>query len=137
MGHSDFGANIAETMNPFARVLVLGCLAVVSYDAIASIASRFAGFYYGRAAIGSFIVYAIVGFFAAESAVRNRLLFALLAGLLLGLTDSSLGWLVSILIGPGRPKAKITPYLWSIVSFRVTMKAGLISALGALPALVK
>jgi hypothetical protein len=84
------------------EVAVLGCLAVIVFDLVASFASRHFGFAYARASIGSYVIYLAIGFFAARGAVANAVAVAAATAAVAGLVDASLGWAISWRIGPGR-----------------------------------
>src|SRR5688572_27729096 len=96
-------------MQPF-RVAVLGVVAVVAFDAVASVASLAAGFDYAYSAIGSCLIYAAFGFLVGRS---SSIFTAACVGAVLGLADASLGWGVSWSIGPGRlPPGLLTATVW-------------------------
>ena len=84
-------------MSPLVRILLGGAIAVLAFDAIASVASQRLGFEYGSAAVGSGIIYTAIGFLAAG---RGGVQAAALAGATMGLVDATLGWAVSWAIGP-------------------------------------
>lgn len=81
------------------KLLLLSALSVVVFDALASFASVSLGFPYSYASIGSAVLSIAFAYFAARS-------FGFWAGLLvgatMGLTDVTVGWAVSWVIGPGR-----------------------------------
>jgi hypothetical protein len=116
-------------MPAIVRVLLVGGAAVVAFDALASLASRRFGFAYTSAAIGSWVIYAVVGFFAADS---GSIAAAALAGAAMGLVDATLGWYVSRRIGPGRVPGGLTMSRWMRVAITVMLLASAAGALGAL-----
>lgn len=91
-------------MSFFTIVLLIGILSVITFDTIGSLTSRRFGFNYSYLTVGSLLIYAIVGFFASK---YNGLGFAPLASGIIGLVDSTLGWYISWIIGPGRPPLEI------------------------------
>lgn len=91
-------------MNHFILTVLVGAFAVIVFDTIGSFASRSFGFPYYWLTIGSFFIYFSVGFIAAK---YNRLMFAPLAAGITSLVDSTLGWYISWVIGPGRPTTEI------------------------------
>jgi len=101
---------------------------VVVFDAIASLASLAIGFNYEYSAFGSLVLYGAFGYWASR--VRT-ILFALIAGALMGLADASLGWAVSWILGPGRwgPGALTLP-TWALIALQVTVVAALCALLG-------
>lgn len=118
-------------MSSWARVIMFGSISVLVFDLIAAGASRFFGFPYGRATIGSFFIYGTVGYIVAQSLTQNRLPSVLLAGMIIGLTDASLGWGVSYLVGPGRPKTTLTPTRWLMTALIVMVTSSLLATIGA------
>jgi hypothetical protein len=84
------------------KVVVLGSAAVVLFDVIASLAARYFGFIYARAAFGSCLIYLAIGFFAARLSPSSSLGAAAAATGITGLVDASVGWAVSWMLGPGR-----------------------------------
>lgn len=69
------------------------------FDTLGSIASQNLGFPYYWLTVGSFLIYVGIGFSASKS---NGLMYAPLAGSIMGFIDSTLGWYISWIIGPGR-----------------------------------
>jgi hypothetical protein len=80
-------------------IVLIGGLMVVIFDTVGSFASRIFGFKYQTLIIGSFLIYGTVGLAAAK---YNGLIFAPLAAGIISLIDSTLGWCISWIIGPGR-----------------------------------
>ena len=118
-------------MKDLSRVLLLGALAIVLYDAIAALGSTSLGFPYSRTAYGSYLLYTVIGFFATRTGGTKG---ALAAGLTLGLVDATVGWAVSALIGPGRPPAgmSFTILMWLVVAVTFCITATICALLGAL-----
>ncbi|NIJ77326.1 hypothetical protein FHT08_002409 [Xanthomonas campestris] len=81
------------------KFFALSCLAVIVFDAIASLASLVLGFPYTYAALGSAILYIAFSFFAAR---KFGFWAAVFLGVAMGMTDATLGWAISWATGPGR-----------------------------------
>ena len=116
------------------RALVKGILvggaAVVVFDVVASLLSRSFAFSYSYAMPGSFAIYAMVGYLTARN---SNLGFAVLAGAAAGAIDATLGWELSRLIGPGRRAGvQITPLIWFVTFWIVSMTAAFFSTIGGL-----
>lgn len=88
-----------------------GVSTVIAFDTVGSLASLNFGFAYLWLIIGSFLIYVGVGFAASK---YNGLIFAPLAGGITSVVDSTLGWYISWVIGPGRPAMEMD--LTAIVS---------------------
>ena len=113
---------------PVHRVALLGMFAVVVFDAIASLASLAIGFNYEYSAFGSLLLYCVFGYWA--SSVRT-ILFASIVGALMGLTDASLGWAVSWILGPGRwEPGLLTLPTWALIALQITAVAAICALLG-------
>jgi len=84
------------------RVILVGVLAVIVFDAIAAAASRRFGFAYAKATVGSALIYGTIGFLAARGSDARPLQSAAFAAGIVGFVDASAGWAVSWIIGPGR-----------------------------------
>ena len=84
------------------RVILVGVLAVIVFDAIAALASRRFGFAYAKATVGSALIYGTIGFLAARGSDASPLQSAAFAAGIVGFVDASAGWGVSWIIGPGR-----------------------------------
>lgn len=92
------------------KFFALSSLAVIVFDAIASVASLALGFPYTYAAFGSAVLYIAFAFFAAR---EFGFWVAVLLGATMGITDATIGWAVSWAIGPGRLAAgALTPSVW-------------------------
>jgi len=113
---------------PYTKATLLGCAGVVCFDAVASVASLALGFPYGFAAIGSFLIYVVVG----AAAVRHSSVGgAATAGAFVGLADATVGWAVSWLIGPGRAPPgglQLSRAVGTVVA--VSLLAGLAAGIG-------
>lgn len=116
-------------MPPSKKVVAIGAVAVIAYDAVTALASHQFGFAYTRAAVGSYLLYAMVGYFAAKS---DGLRSAVRAGATIGLIDASVGWAVSWAIGPGRPSnGALTPVPWLVIAVIVASSATICAAIGS------
>lgn len=89
---------------------------------------------YARFVVGSWIIYALVGYFATKFAEGNRVQVAMVAGAILGATDCTLGWAISWLRGPGKVDGGLTPTRWFVAAVFVTATASALAALAGLVA---
>jgi hypothetical protein len=91
---------------------------------------RVFGFPYAAAALGSWLIYAGAGFFGARAG--GSVWMGVLAAATAGLVDSTAGWLISALIGPGRPTGEAaTPAAIVAAVVMVPVFAGVVGAIGA------
>jgi hypothetical protein len=111
-----------------APILIGGMVAVVVFDALGSAVSRQLGFSYALLIPGSLLIYGVV---AALVARRRDWVTGLLSAMAMAITDLTLGWAVSWLIGPGKPAGGFT--VVTIVGAIITafVGAGLAGSIGA------
>ena len=89
-------------MTSTVRLVLLGALIVLTFDAVGATASRALGFPYASLTIVSFAIFGTVCFYIGR---RGGILPAVLGGAVLGLIDATLGWAIDWAIGPvGVPK---------------------------------
>ena len=115
-------------MRSYPRIVMLGLLAIVTFDVLASVASRALNFWYPYATVGSWLIYATVGLLAGRATSVSA---AAVAGAAVGFVEATLGWGVSWLIGPGRVGADIpTVGAVALIIVVVTLVGAGIGALG-------
>jgi len=114
----------------FKAKILLTVLAIVSFDGVASFISRITQFEYTRLMWVSFLIYVLVGYWVAY---RRGFVYGMLLGAVAGLTDSTLGWFVSRMIGPFLQTSVSTldPVLIASVVVIVTGSALVFGSLGA------
>lgn len=110
-------------------IVLIGSLVVILFDILASFASINFQINYGIFSIGSCLIDAGAGFFAAK---RNGLAWAVLAAGILGLVDSTLGWYISWIIGPGRPEVEIDLLTIFMTVVFVTITSSIFGLIGGL-----
>ena len=116
-------------MSPYLKVLLLGCGAVLAFDALASLASVAFGFPYVYAGVGSFLIYLLVGAAAVRYVSVRR---SALTGALVGLVDATLGWAISWQIGAaGVRVVPLAPARMVWTAILVSMLAAAVSGVGA------
>jgi len=112
-------------------IIAIGVIAVILFDALASIASRMWDFPYARASVGSYFLYLAIGFVAGRNATSSRAATGAVAAGIAGFADASVGWAVSWQIGPGRtPTGTISPMQWWLVAVFVVVFAAAIGFFG-------
>ena len=121
-------------MTRWQKVILQGAIAVVVFDTVMSIASTVIGFSYTSASAGSFLIYFAVGLFAARATGLIR--SGTLAGGIVGLVDTTLGWAISWALGAGvPPESEPSGFLVAgivLVIISGTLGAALIGAFGGL-----
>lgn len=86
-------------MKSFSIFLLIVFLSVLAFDTFASLASQTFQIEYGLFIFGSILIYLCVGFFGEK---YGNLALAIITSALTGLIDSTLGWYISWIIGPGK-----------------------------------
>ncbi len=110
------------------KFFALSSLSVIAFDAVASIASLALGFSYSYAALGSAVLYIVFAYFAARA---FGFWAALLLGAVMGITDVTLGWAVSWVIGPGRVAVDtLTPMDWFFTATFATVLGAVYGLIG-------
>jgi hypothetical protein len=112
--------------------LFVACL-IVTFDVLASFASRLLHFNYDSLIWVSCCLFALCGYVGFR---YGRLLGGFLVGLIAGLADSTLGWVLSTLIHPymSSPDTKLTVFNVSVGVVFVTLVGGFFGFIGALVA---
>jgi hypothetical protein len=98
------------------KLVWLGVLAIIAFDALASLASRSLDFPYLYATIGSLLIYAALGFTLGRTASVS---FAAASVAVIAFADATIGWWLSWIIGPGKPEgggASLTQIVTTVAS---------------------
>lgn len=123
-------------MEQFFSGVLFGIAAVLMLDTGGAFLSRRLMFAYSRLARISFVLWAItadVASRAAGSDLTKSIILGGLAGSIVGLFDSTVGWWISWRIGAGRLKAEMTsPRIVARIVCNVTLLASGIGAVTAL-----
>jgi hypothetical protein len=96
--------------------LVIAC-AIVLFDVASSFASRALKFDYTHLAWVSRFLYALAGYFGFGYV---RIAGALLAGLVAGVADATIGWAVSVAIGPYVPLTQ-PPFTFGLIAVTIVI----------------
>lgn len=111
------------------HVILTAIVAVVVYDALAAMMTLKFGYDYASFSYGSLLIYLAFGFIAGRIAAWS---FGALVGAVTGLTDSTLGWWVSWMIGPGKPAERIDNFTIVTAIVFVTSEAAIVGLIGGL-----
>ena len=80
-------------------VIVLGMLTIVIVDTLAALASKYLGFKYKWAMVGSVALYVATGWFAVKASPTPS---PGMAAAMVGVAESTLGWAIAWRLGPGK-----------------------------------
>jgi len=115
-------------MSAVTRAVLIGSLAILTLDTIGALASRALEFEYALLTPLSLLVYAGVGVYAARRTASPPR--PIVAGGLVALVDSTIGWAVATSIGPGATYDDGTAALISAI-MGVTLVGGVTAGLAA------
>ncbi len=118
-------------MKDTVQIILIGVAAVILYDVVGSLASLSLGFNYQWLVFGSLVIYSVVGYFSGK---RKNAAFGFLAGALMGLVDSTLGWYISWIIGPGKSEIEMDATMIIGTIAIVTILAALFGLIGGFAA---
>ncbi|HEX8246684.1 MAG TPA: hypothetical protein VF599_00750 [Pyrinomonadaceae bacterium] len=102
-------------MKAVVSTILFGSFLVIIFDTLASLFSLHFQINYGWFGFGSLLIYIYVGFCCAK---YGSLLWSAIGGGILGLVDSTIGWYISWIIGPGNPGVEISaPEIFATIIF--------------------
>ncbi len=116
-----------------ARLILACCAVVLAMDAFDVVVSMMTGIPYNSFGYFSDVVYFAIGFFAFRVARSMR--SATLVALAAAFTESTLGWYLSALMGPGKPKNGDPSYIAAGVLYGTVFQT-VVAIIGALAARV-
>ena len=118
-------------MKKYFQFYLVVILAVALFDVIASLGSRMLVFDYAKLFWASWCLYFIAGFVGCK---RLGFIGGIIAGLVAGFGDATLGWFLSTAVGPYLPNRPQQPYgilIVGIVIIIVSMLGTFFGLLGA------
>jgi hypothetical protein len=121
-------------MRDIVKIVFIGALAVLVFDAVAAVLSLTYGPAYGWFSIGSFLLYLLFGYLVAR---RSKWFSGSVAGAFLGLIESTLGWAISWYIGPGKVSMEMNPVLIVATIIFVVGVAAVLGLIGGALSLLK
>jgi len=114
-------------MKEFVKLALIGAIVIFLFDAVSAFISRSTGLAYAWFSIGSFLIQAGFGFLVGT---RTKWFFGALMGAVLGLVESTLGWVISWNIGPGKPEIEMNPVLIAVTIVFVIITAAIVGLFG-------
>lgn len=87
-------------MKELTKIILVATAGVVALDALASVTSRIIGLPYALVSVVTLAIYCATGFYATRYCGLKK---GLLASAMIGFMDSTLGWTIAWIIGPGKP----------------------------------
>lgn len=84
-------------MTPLLRVIIVGGIGILAYQAIAAAAAGALQVNYTKFAFGSYAIYAAAGYFASR---RGPVLWGVLAGAAVAAVEAVAGWRLAAVVGP-------------------------------------
>ncbi len=120
-------------MKNFLLVTLVGAIAVLVFDTGGALLAENIGFDYTSLSIGSSIIYIFFGFLGGRKSGWH---YGLFVGAVLGLVDSTLGWMISWTIGPGKPSEEMSTVLIVFTIVFVTLTAAFHGVIGGVLSLL-
>lgn len=114
-------------------LLSIGIAVTLLYDTLGALISHSAGINYGWFAFGSLGLYLIFGFLVAK---RSWWVYGAAAGAVIGLVESTLGWAISWMIGPGKPSVEVNALTIAVTVAFVTVSAAAVGFVGGVLSLL-
>jgi hypothetical protein len=105
-------------MSPVTRIMLIGALGVVTFDAVAALLALQFGFSWAWAMLGEALLYVTVGFCGARAGGMGA---GLKIGAVTAAADATAGWAVAWAIGPGQVRGA-APIM--LVTVALVMVAG-------------
>lgn len=117
-------------MNNKFTFFLLVALAIITFDATASVASRIFEFDYTLFSPISYLLYILAGFFGCR---YFNFLIGLLAGFIAGFVDSTFGWVASSAIQPYLPfeQPSYTPSMIFLIVISVSINGAFWGLIGS------
>lgn len=84
-------------MTPLLRVIIIGGIGILAYQAIAAATAGAVQVAYTKFAFGSYAIYAAAGYFAAR---RGPVIWGVLAGAAVAAIEAVAGWRLAAVVGP-------------------------------------
>ena len=111
-------------------ITVLGCVGVLAFDALASLAARLTPLRYTWFAPGSLVIYALTGYFAGAAA--DSIVAGAAAGAAVAAVESTLGWRVLARLMGVDEQTAVTERVEVATAAAVTLLGAGLGAIGAL-----
>ena len=114
-------------MSRVAQITAIGAAGIIGFDVLASFTSRNLGIPYSYGVLGSWLIYAMVGFSIGRIA---PVAYATAGAANVALAEATIGWWLSWIIGPGRPKSvTLTPTQIAVTVVTAVAVGGIIGAI--------
>ncbi|MGH9946541.1 MAG: hypothetical protein ACRD6X_05015 [Pyrinomonadaceae bacterium] len=110
-----------------------GMFGIVIYDFISAFISSSTGISYGFFSVGSFLLYILFGFLVGRT---SRWYFGTIAGAMLGLAESTVGWAISWNLGPGKLDVEMNAIFIALTIVFVIILATIFGLIGGLCSLL-
>jgi len=110
---------------------LLGCAAVLAFDALCAVITRSTGVAYGRFAAGSLLLYCLAGYLAARS--DPRVIVGAAAGAAVAATEATVGWRIARAMGVDK-EARISQGEEIVTTVSVTIIGAILGAAASLAA---
>ena len=116
-------------MNSVQILLLIGCVTVIVFNALSSIASRRLNFNYGLLFPVSFAIYAAIGFFGNKLSDQSN---GVIVATAVGFFEATVGWKISMVLKANTGKTPNNPSVlqWISTAVFVTLLAAVCGYVG-------
>ena len=121
-------------MKSVIRIALIGAIAVLVLDTVASLLALWLHADYGWFSLASFGLYVIFGYLAAK---RSRWFMGPVVAMFMAVVESTLGWAISWQIGPGKPTEELGVVVIVVTIALVAVAAGFFGLIGGALSLLK
>jgi hypothetical protein len=115
------------------RLILIGAVVIIAYDFLSALISSITGIQYAFFSVGSFLLYVIFGFLAG---LNSKWFQGIVAGAVMGLAESTIGWAISWYLGPGKPSIEMNVLLIAGTIIFVVLLASILGLIGGLVSLL-
>lgn len=116
------------------KIALIGAVAVLLLDTVASILAVSFNLAYGWFSIGSFLLYLVFGYWTGRT---SKWFVGGLVGVFMSIVESTFGWAISWYIGPGELTSEINPLVVGITIAFVMIVGAILGLAGGALSLLK
>ena len=121
-------------MRDVIKITLVGSLAVLLLDTVASFLAVWLDTNYGWFSFASFLLYIIFGYLGAR---RSRWFVGAIVAMCMAVVESTIGWAISWQIGPGKQTEEFGPAVIVVTIVFVVVTAGILGLIGGALSLLK
>jgi hypothetical protein len=121
-------------MNGVIKITLVGSIAVLLLDTVASFLALWLDTNYGWFSLASFMLYIIFGYLGAR---RSRWFVGAIVAMCMAVVESTIGWAISWQIGPGKATSDLSSVVIVVTIVFVVVIAEILGLIGGALSLLK